>query len=112
MPGWLSGLHAAADGRLILQALHTEFPFQVPLFSRHDHVVDQRHRPDEGSQQPNGVDPDRDTELEQGERQLDRVPAEAIRAPADDQGGGLSGGHRRVGCPEFRNQRHSSARRG
>jgi len=50
--------------------------------------VDQRHRADECSQQPHAVDLDRDTELEQGELQIDRVPAEAIRARADDHGGG------------------------
>src|SRR5262244_2821081 len=50
------------------------------------------------------VDPDRDTELEHGERQIDRVPAEAIRARADDHGGWLSGRHGSAGCPEFRNR--------
>ena len=50
--------------------------------------MDQRHRADECSQQPHAVDLDRDTELEQGELQIDRVPAEAIRARADDHGGG------------------------
>src|SRR5262244_3442901 len=50
------------------------------------------------------VDPDRDTELEHGERQIDRVPAEAIRARADDHGGGLSGGHGSTGCAKFRNR--------
>jgi len=100
----LSGLQAAADGRLIVQVLSTEFPFQVLLFSPYDDIVDQRHRPDECSQQPHAVDPDRDTELEHGERQIDRVPAEAIRARADDHGGGLSGGYGSAGCTKFRNR--------
>ena len=60
----VSGLQPAAHGRLILQVLRTEFPFKVLLFSPYDDVVDQRHRPDECSQQPHAVDPDRDTELE------------------------------------------------
>ena len=64
----VSGLQPAAHGRLILQVLRTEFPFKVLLFSPYDDVVDQRHRPDECSQQPHAVDPDRDTELEHGER--------------------------------------------
>src|SRR5262249_14338260 len=54
----------------------------------YDEIVDQRHRADECSQQPHAVDLDRDTELEQGELQIDRVPAEAIRARADDHRGG------------------------
>jgi hypothetical protein len=100
----LSGLQPAAHGRLIVQVLRTESPFGVLLFSPYDDIVDQRHRPDECGQQPHTVDPDRDTELEHGERQIDRVPAEAIRARADDHGGGLSGRHRSAGCPEFRNR--------
>src|SRR5215831_9424568 len=68
------GLQPTADGPLIVHVLRTEFPFQVLLFSRYDDRVDQRHRTNERSQQPHAVDPDRDTELEQGERQIDRVP--------------------------------------
>ena len=60
----VSGLQPAAHGRLIVQVLRTEFPFQVLLFSPYNDIVDQRHRPDERSQQPHAVDPDRDTELE------------------------------------------------
>ena len=48
----VSGLQPAAHGRLILQVLRTEFPFQVLLFSPYDDIVYQRHRPDECSQQP------------------------------------------------------------
>ena len=80
----LSGLQPAAHGRLIVQVLRTEFQFQVLLFSPFEDIVDQRHCPDECSQQPHAVDPDSDTELEHGERQIDRVPAEAIRARVDD----------------------------
>src|SRR5215468_923238 len=75
---WLGDLQPAADGRLIFQVLGTEFPFQVLLFFRYDDSVDQRHRSHECSQQPHAVDPDRDTELEYGERKIDRVPAETI----------------------------------
>src|SRR5262245_41331603 len=39
-----------------------------------------------------------------GERQIDRVPAEAIGARSDDHGGWLSCGHGRAGRPEFRNR--------
>src|SRR5207247_8222663 len=76
-------------GSLIVQVLHTEFPFKVLLFSRYDDTVDECHRPDERGQQPHAVDPDRDTELQQRKRQIDRVSAEAIRARAYDRGGGL-----------------------
>jgi hypothetical protein len=54
--------------------------------------VHQCYRPDECDQQPHAIDRDRDTELEHGERQIDRVAAEAVRAGADDRGGGFSGG--------------------
>jgi hypothetical protein len=101
---FIVNLQPAAHGRLIVQVPRTEFPLQVPLFSRYNDIIHQRHRTEERCQQPHAVDPNRDTELEQGERQIDRVPAEAIRARADDYGGGLSAGHRRAGCPEFRNR--------
>jgi hypothetical protein len=100
----LGSLQPAAHGRLIVQVLRTEFPFQVLLFSRYDDIVDQRDRPYKRGQQPHAVEPDRDTKLEHGERQIDRVPAEVIRARADDHHGGPSGGHRRTNCPEFRNR--------
>jgi hypothetical protein len=39
--------------------------------------------------------------LEQRERQINRVPAEAIRARADDRGGGLSCTYGRAGSRNF-----------
>jgi hypothetical protein len=66
--------------------------------------VDERYHPNERGYQPEAVGPDRDTELEQLERQINRVPAEAIWARPDDHGGCLSGRHRRAGGSEFRNR--------
>src|SRR5882672_3829542 len=82
--GRLHGLQPAAHGRLIAQVLRTESPFEVFLFSPYDEVVHERRRRDERRQQPHAVEPHRDTQLEQGERQIDRVPAEAIRPGPDD----------------------------
>jgi hypothetical protein len=81
----------------MVQVLRTEFPCQVLLFSQYDDIVDQRDRPYERGQQPHAVDPTRDTKLEHGERQIDRVTAEVIRARADDHHGGPSGGYRLAG---------------
>ena len=90
----------------MLCSLSTAHRISVPgtAFSRYNEIVDQRHRPDGCGQQPHAVDPDRDAELEHGERQIDGVPAEVIRALANDHGGGLSGRYGRAGCPEFRDR--------
>jgi hypothetical protein len=61
------------------------------------------------SQQPQGVAPNGHTELEHGERQIERVAAEAIPARADDRSGGLSAGtevpafHRSSYCSHWPN---------
>src|SRR5215470_4972265 len=103
-PRWLGGLQPATHGGLVVQVLGTESSFQILLFSRYDDVMDERHRCNERGEQPQAVDPNRDPELEHRERQIDRVPAEAIGARPDDRGGWLSGGYRRAGGPEFRHR--------
>src|SRR5437870_1828300 len=61
----VTGLQPAAHGGLVLAVLSPEFSLQVLLLFRDDDVVDERHRADECGQQPQAVDPARDTELEQ-----------------------------------------------
>jgi hypothetical protein len=59
---WLGGLQPAVRGGLVVQVLGTESSFQVLLFSRYDDVVDERHGCNERGQQPQAVDPDRNSE--------------------------------------------------
>src|SRR5215470_4333542 len=55
---WLGCLQPAAHGRLVVQVLRTEFPFQVLLFFAYDDIVDERHRRDKRGEQPHAIDPD------------------------------------------------------
>jgi hypothetical protein len=97
---WLGRLQPATHRRLVVQVLCTEFPLQVLLFSQYDNIVDKGHGADERGQQPHAVDPDRDTKLEQRERQIDRIATATIGARAHDRGGGTIARHGRASGPK------------
>jgi hypothetical protein len=69
------GSQPAAHRGLVIQVLSAESPLQVLLLPPYDDEVNERYRCHERGQQPQAVGPDRNSELEQGERQIDRISA-------------------------------------
>src|SRR5215831_2059069 len=100
---WEAALQPTAHGTFVIQVVGTEPPFEVPLLSWDHDGGHEGHGRDECGDQPHAVDPTRDPQLQEGERQVDRVPTEAIGARADHDGGRLVAGHRRarrLECPD------------
>src|SRR5262249_58544201 len=99
---WQATLQPPAHGTLVIHVVGTEPPFEVPLLSWDHDGGHEGHGRDECGEQPHAVDPTCDPQLEEGERHVDRVPAAAIGACADHDGGRLVAGHwraRRLECP-------------
>src|SRR5215831_5897330 len=75
---WQATLQPPAHGTLVIHVVGTEPPFEVPLLSWDHDGGHEGHGRDECGEQPHAVDPTCDPQLEEGERHVDRVPAEAI----------------------------------
>jgi hypothetical protein len=80
-------LQPATHRSPIGQVVRREAGLQVPLLSRDNHKRHQCHGWNESDEQPKTVDPECDAELEERERQINRIAAPTIGSSAHDRCG-------------------------
>src|SRR6266508_5999939 len=100
MPLCSGSLQPAPHRSLIGYVVRREVGLQVVLLARDDHQRHQRQRWNEADEEPETVGPACDSKLEQRERQIDGIAAEAIGPRTHDRGGGTIARNRRTSGPK------------
>src|SRR5262249_26337864 len=96
-------LQPPTNRRLVGRVLGWEVFLQIALFSRDDDERDESDGRNQRNQQGETVDPKGQPELEKREREVDRVPGEAVGPHTDDRRRGPVPGNWRASCPEGAN---------
>src|SRR5215472_4241485 len=103
---FISFLQPTADGSLVTRILVVKVSLEKPFFSWDHQHHDEGGGGNEGEEQPKVIQPNRQSEQKQDERQVDGISSEPVRASSDDRSSAFGSPHRSASCAKFSAGKH------